>query len=184
MKTILKSIISIMLLSILSSTYLFPSQVATKDDIKMLITYMDKRFDDVNKRFDDSNKRFESIQHNMDKRFESIQHNMDKRFDDVNKRFESTNNLIYALMSLVSVIFTVIIWDRRSMMESTVKQASENAKKMIEEQEKQRDEILLKHLLKKADKDILNKIILSLKEIYKDNKESREIFAKHHIEFS
>ena len=41
------------------------SNVATKDDIKMLINYMDKRFEDTNKRF-------EMMQHNMDKRFEDM----------------------------------------------------------------------------------------------------------------
>ena len=95
-----------------------------------------------------------------------------------------TNNIAYVIMSLVGLIFTVIMWDRRSMMASTAKQASEDAKKMIEEKEKKKDEILLKYLLKKADKNILNNIMLSLKEIYKNNKEAREIFAKHHIEFS
>ena len=37
------------------------SNVATKDDIKMLINYTDKRFEDMNKRFEDMNKRFEDM---------------------------------------------------------------------------------------------------------------------------
>ncbi len=54
--------------------------VATKDDIKLLIELIYKRFEDINKRFEDINKRFEDI----NKRFEDI----NKRFEDVNKRFE------------------------------------------------------------------------------------------------
>ena len=64
---------------------------ATKEDIKMLIELIDKRFNDVNKRFEDVNKRFEDI----NKRFESI----DKRFEDMNKRFESIDKRFEELIS-------------------------------------------------------------------------------------
>ena len=55
-------------------------KLATKEDLKMLIELIDRRFEDVNRRFEDINKRFEDI----NKRFEDI----NKRFEDVNKRFE------------------------------------------------------------------------------------------------
>ncbi|MGC8962272.1 MAG: hypothetical protein ACP5K1_07545, partial [Candidatus Bathyarchaeia archaeon] len=61
---------------------------ATKEDIKMVLDFMDKRFNAVDKRFEDINKRFEA----MDKRFEDINKRfeaMDKRFEDINKRFEA-----------------------------------------------------------------------------------------------
>ncbi len=55
-------------------------KLATKDDIKLLIDLMDKRFEDINRRFEDVNKRFEDV----NKRFEDI----NARFEDINKRFE------------------------------------------------------------------------------------------------
>ena len=56
---------------------------ASKEDIKMLLEFMDKRFGDMNRRFEDVNKRFEDI----NKRFDDV----NKRFDDANKRFEDMN---------------------------------------------------------------------------------------------
>ena len=55
------------------------NEPATKDDIKLLIEQMDKRFEQ------------------MDKRFEQI----DKRFEQVDKRLDFMQSLIYALMGLV-----------------------------------------------------------------------------------
>ena len=55
------------------------NEPATKDDIKLLIGQMDKRFEQ------------------MDKRFEQI----DKRFEQVDKRLDFMQSLIYALMGLV-----------------------------------------------------------------------------------
>ena len=68
---------------------------ATKEDIRMILEFMEKRFDDINKRFEelmsysdkrfeDINRRFEELRSYSDKRFESIE----KRFEDINKRFE------------------------------------------------------------------------------------------------
>ena len=170
----MKYIINILILNI----FLLSSEaVATKNDIKMLIQYMDKRFESAQHNMD---KRFDLMQHNMDKRFEAV----DKRFESIDKRFESANNLMYSFMGLIGLIFTLIIWDRRTMMKASIKEASENASKLIKENEKQQNEILLSQLLKKADKNILDKVIKSLEEIYKNNKESREIFIKHNIKFS
>ncbi|MDX1961333.1 MAG: hypothetical protein SFU98_22380 [Leptospiraceae bacterium] len=60
----------------------------TKDDLKTLISYMDKRFEDMYRIMD---KRFEDMHRMMDKRFEDMHKLMDKRFDDVNKRFDDVN---------------------------------------------------------------------------------------------
>jgi hypothetical protein len=63
-------------------------RLATKEDLKMLLEFMEKRFEAVDKRFEDMSKRFEAIDkrfEDMSKRFEAI----DKRFEDVNKRFEA-----------------------------------------------------------------------------------------------
>ncbi|MHA1606996.1 MAG: hypothetical protein ACTSWP_05590, partial [Candidatus Freyarchaeota archaeon] len=51
--------------------------LATKEDIKLLVETMSKRFEAVDKRFEDVNKRFEA----MDRRFEELVSYMDKRFE-------------------------------------------------------------------------------------------------------
>jgi len=56
-----------------------PQNVATKDDIKMLLEQMDKRFEQI------------------DKRFEQV----DKRFEQVDKRLDFMQNILYALMGLI-----------------------------------------------------------------------------------
>ncbi|MEM2364002.1 MAG: hypothetical protein QW371_03290 [Candidatus Bathyarchaeia archaeon] len=80
---------------------------ATKEDVRMILEAMEKRFEDLraysdrrfeamerrfedlmaysDKRFEDMNKRFEA----MDKRFEDLMAYSDKRFEDMNKRFEA-----------------------------------------------------------------------------------------------
>ncbi|MBS7645094.1 hypothetical protein KEJ44_03515, partial [Candidatus Bathyarchaeota archaeon] len=85
-------------------------RLATKEDVKMILDFMDRRFNAVDKRFEDlisySDKRFESIDKRfedvnrrfeaMDRRFEDLItyserrfESVDKRFEDMNKRFES-----------------------------------------------------------------------------------------------
>lgn len=61
-------------LSLLSFSYL-QAEPATKEDIKIILDQMDKRFEQVDKRFEQVDKRFEQI----DKRFEQV----DKRFDQL-----------------------------------------------------------------------------------------------------
>ncbi|NPA33683.1 MAG: hypothetical protein GXO48_01985 [Chlorobi bacterium] len=93
------------------------ADVATKQDLKLLIELMekrfaliDKRFEDINKRFEDINKRFEAI----DKRFEELLHyvdkrfeDMNKRFEDMNKRFEDLNKRITTTQWLIFLLFTI-----------------------------------------------------------------------------
>ena len=59
--------------------------VATKDDIKLVIEFMNRRFEDINRRFEDVNKRFEDI---------------NKRFEDMNRCFEFIQKLILFLLGL------------------------------------------------------------------------------------
>lgn len=68
---------------------------ATKEDIRMLIEFIEKRFNAVDKRFEDINKRFEAIDRRFEelinysnKRFEDLRSYSEKRFEDINKRFE------------------------------------------------------------------------------------------------
>jgi len=76
---------------------------ATKEDIKMLIDLINKRFEAIDKRFEDLisysdkrfediNKRFEELRAYSDKRFEELKAYSDKRFEDINRRFEDINN--------------------------------------------------------------------------------------------
>jgi len=83
------------------------NNVATKDDIKNLIYYMDKRFEQIDKRFEQIDKRFEQI----DRRFDQI----DRRFDQVDKRLDFHEKLIYILMGLVfaSPFLAIYLKDRR-----------------------------------------------------------------------
>ncbi len=69
--------------------------VATKEDIKMLMQMMDKRFEELLHYVD---KRFEAV----DKRFED----MNKRFEDMNKRFEELNKRITFMQWLIVLLFT------------------------------------------------------------------------------
>jgi len=87
------------------------SSFATKDDVKLLIDlvnkrfeelkeYSDKRFEDINKRFEDVNRRFEELMAYSEKRFEDMNRRfeaIDKRFEDVNKRFEDVNRRFEAV---------------------------------------------------------------------------------------
>ncbi|MHA1262885.1 MAG: hypothetical protein ACTSSA_12475 [Candidatus Freyarchaeota archaeon] len=63
------------------SAFFSGKEVATKEDIKLLVEL-------INKRFEDMNKRFEELIHFTDKRFED----MNNRFEDMNNRFEDMNN--------------------------------------------------------------------------------------------
>ena len=103
---------------LLTSSNIFAAP-ATKDDIKMLIQQMDKRFEDMHKYTD---KRFEDMHKYTDKRFED----MNKRFEDMNKRFEDmqkymdkrfeflTNILIFGFGILGSIMG--FLYHRQSSM--------------------------------------------------------------------
>ena len=80
------------------------SSFATKDDVKLLIDLVNKRFEELkeysDKRFEDINKRFEELMAYSEKRFEDMNRRfeaIDKRFEDVNKRFEDVNRRFEAV---------------------------------------------------------------------------------------
>ncbi|OQX75621.1 MAG: hypothetical protein B6D61_10055 [Bacteroidetes bacterium 4484_249] len=79
-------------------------KLATKEDIKMVIEMMDKRFEAVDKRFEAVDKRFEAV----DKRFETV----DKRFEDMyrymDKRFSSLQWFIGIAFGILSVLITML----------------------------------------------------------------------------
>jgi hypothetical protein len=79
-------------------------KLATKEDIRMVIQMMDKRFEAVDKRFEAVDKRFEAV----DKRFEDLYKYMDKRFEDMNKKFTmmfTFMNIGFALIIMLTVLF-------------------------------------------------------------------------------
>ena len=91
---------------------------ATKDDIKMLIQQMDKRFEAVDKRFEAVDKRFEDMHRytdrrfeDMNKRFEMIQHQMDKRF-------ELLTNILIFCFSILGASMGFLYHRQSSMMKS------------------------------------------------------------------
>ena len=69
-------------------------KLATKEDLKMLIEMINKRFEAIDKRFEDMQrymeKRFEAI----DKRFEDMRYYIDKRFEVVERRIGFLEKLI------------------------------------------------------------------------------------------
>jgi len=44
------------------------NKLATKEDLKLLIDLVNRRFEDVNKRFEDMNRRFEDLRYYVDRR--------------------------------------------------------------------------------------------------------------------
>ena len=81
---------------------------ATKDDIKLLIEQMNKRFDQV------------------DKRFEQV----DKRFEQVDKRFDFMQSLIYILMGLVFASPFIAIYLKRKE-DSKMREVIDSVKNII-----------------------------------------------------
>ncbi|MDX1956959.1 MAG: hypothetical protein SFU98_00205 [Leptospiraceae bacterium] len=119
---------------------------ATKDDLKTLISFMDKRFEDMNRRFEDMykymDKRFEDVNRRFDdvnKRFEDIHKYMDKRFDDVNKRFDDINKKFNWNLWMVGILFTVGIsiigYQNQRAIDLERKYRSSTLKNLIEELE-------------------------------------------------
>ena len=120
-----------------SITLLASPQNATKDDIKILV-------------------------HQIDKRFEQV----DKRFEQVDKRFEEMHQLSMTIIYIIVALFGFIIWDRRSMMNITKKE-------VIKELEPE--------LLKKADKNMLDKVVAIIHDMAKKDKDIESILTKHHL---
>jgi hypothetical protein len=72
---------------------------ATKEDIRMILEFMEKRFDDINKRFEDVNKRFEDMKYYVD-----------RRFDEVNRRLAAVERIMIAFnIPILIAILTMLI---------------------------------------------------------------------------
>jgi len=86
--------------------------VATKEDTRMVMEMMDKRFEaqqrEMDKRFNAVDKRFEAVQKSIDQRFESMQREMDRRFESMDKRFEDLNNRFNSMQWLIGVGFSLL----------------------------------------------------------------------------
>ena len=80
-------------------------KLATKEDIKMVLEMMEKRFEAVNKRFEAINKRFEAF----DKRFEDLYRYMDRRFESVDKRFEDMHRKFTMMFTFMNIGFGLLI---------------------------------------------------------------------------
>lgn len=73
-------------------------RLATKEDIKMLLELMNRRFEAVVRRFEA-----------VDKRFEDMYKYMDKRFEDMNKKFSmmfTFMNIGFGIIILLTILFT------------------------------------------------------------------------------
>jgi archaellum component FlaC len=83
------------------------NEPATKDDIKIVLEQMDKRFAQIDKRFEQVDKHFDQ---------------MDKRFEQIDKRLDFMQNLIYALMGLVfaSPFIAIYLRDKKEAEERKV----------------------------------------------------------------
>jgi len=152
---------------------------AIRDDIRLLIHQMDKRFEQIDKRLD-------MMQHQMDKRFEQIdkrldmmQHQMDKRFEQVDKRFEQIDKRLDMMQreieerskttNYMMIAFFVLIMGyllkERSLIKKDVK------------------EELKPELFKKADKSTVEKIITAIEEFAKEDENFRKVLEKHHLRY-
>ena len=135
----MKYILVFILLLTNSSIFAAP---ATKDDIKMLIQQMDKRFEDVNRRFEDMNRRFEDTQKYTNKRFEDMQRYMDKRFEDMNKRFEDMNRRFESLTNILIFCFSVLaasmgfLYHRQSSMMKSIGGLESSVQAILERMER------------------------------------------------
>ncbi|MDP2815160.1 MAG: hypothetical protein Q8O19_00600 [Rectinemataceae bacterium] len=90
MKMIKTIAAALMVIWLLWATFpaLAAEEPATKEDIRLLIAQMDKRFDAMQAQMD---KRFEQVE----RRFEQV----DKRFEQIDKRFEFVQALLLALFA-------------------------------------------------------------------------------------
>ena len=98
---------------------ILPLTVVTKEDLRLAIEAMNKRFEDLqkymDKRFEDLQKymdrRFEAVDRrfeSIDRRFEDLQKYMDKRFEAVDRRFEDMNKRFDGLVRLLQIMFIVL----------------------------------------------------------------------------
>ena len=113
------------LLFFISSTHIFSnSNLATKDDIKMLKDDIKMLINQMDKRFEDTNKRLDVMQHNIDKRFEDMNkrfEDMNKRFEDMNKRFDDMKTMYLFSVSVIAAVLGALLLQVRDLYKSVSK---------------------------------------------------------------
>ena len=114
--------------------------------------------DDIKSLIHQMDKRFDAMQNSMDKRFEQV----DKRFEQVDKRFEDMMSFMFLLATGTFGLIGFSLWDRRTMINT--------AKRELEPE-----------LIKKADKNMLDKVISIIEEMAKNDKIMQEILKKHNF---
>ena len=101
---------------------------ATKDDIKMLIHQMDKRFEQVDKRLELMQQQMNKRAEQVDKKFEQV----DKKFEQVDKKFELMQQQIdkrfdtqlYLIIAGFTLVMSYLLKER-TMITKQVKQELE-----------------------------------------------------------
>ena len=147
----------LILLLFISSTHIFSnSNVATKDDIKILIEQMREEHkimrEETNRRFEDTNKRLDIMQQNTNKRLDIMQQNMDKRFDD-------TRTMYLFSFSIIAAVLGALLLQIRDLYKSVSK-----LNQLVEAINKDEEEKFLR-LLRNADYETKQKFKRELNEI-------------------
>jgi len=207
-----KFILSIVL--IVSFVSANSSEVATKDDvkairndIKMLVHQMDKRFElmqnsmdkrfelmqnSIDKRFEQVDKRFEQIDkrfEQIDKRFEQVDKHfeqVDKHFEQVDKRIEQTNRRIELMQQQMERRFEQMETRFNWVMGLIVGGFVFFYRYLLVEHRKLKDDIVKElrfELEKKADKERVEKIVAVIEDFARKDEEFRKILEKHHLKY-
>jgi hypothetical protein len=82
-----------------------PANLATKEDISELKSYIDARFD-AQKSYIDT--RFDSLKSYVDTRFDALKSYVDAKFDDTNRRIDDINKRIDDLNGIVRASLVAI----------------------------------------------------------------------------
>ncbi len=135
----------------------------TNSELKLIVELIKLNQDTVNKRFED-------MQKHMDKRFEQV----DKRFEQVDKRFDNIFTLLSIILTAMvagfGIIITYLIKDR-----VIVNSVQKDLKVEVEK--------IDNSLKKKADKNVVEKIIEIIERLAKDDKDIQDILKKHHLSY-
>ena len=123
---------------------------------------VDKRLEQVDKRIEelrtDTNKRFEELRSDTNKHFEELRSDMNARFEQVDKRFEQTIGMFYALSAIFTTLFAAVFsfawWDRRSVLVTARKTAEAVVEEKTQgfEQVRLTGEQVVKALRRQADR--------------------------------
>jgi hypothetical protein len=100
-----KELVDIFYETLVELGHIQEEKLATKEDIKMVLEMMEKRFEAVDKRFEAVDRRFESV----DKRFEDLYRYMDKRFESIDKRFEDMNKKFTMMFTFMNIGFGLLV---------------------------------------------------------------------------